>query len=309
MAYYQEVNLSYKVERTTLEKDGILASLFLPQSETIACSTCIITLGGASGGLSESRAQLLASHGFAALSLAYFAMEGLPCRLEEIPIEYFEKAFAWLENHPTISFDRIALWGVSRGSELSLLLGSLFPEKIKALVAYAPTSVIYGALIDPEKPAWVYQGKPLAPNAPFLLTRRDIEMQKDSTRAISLTPFFLEGMKDIQRFSASAIPVEKIQCPLLLISGEEDQMWPATLFASQIQQRLKAHHSPISCCHYSYAGAGHSIAPSGDRANVRQVHSLDKLWFNFGGNFEEDTKASLDAWEKTLQFFSLHLMN
>ena len=58
----------------------------------------VITLGGSGGGLSESRAQILASHGFASLALAYFREEDLPPVLKEIPLEYFKQRSSGLKN-------------------------------------------------------------------------------------------------------------------------------------------------------------------------------------------------------------------
>lgn len=45
--------------------------------------------GGAEG-IIETRAALLASHGFAALSLAYFKYKDLPEKLQDVPVDYFE---------------------------------------------------------------------------------------------------------------------------------------------------------------------------------------------------------------------------
>ena len=257
----------------------------------------IITLGGGVGGLTEFRSQLLASYGFSSLALTFFGTQGLPSELKEIPLESFEGV---LNRFPQ---KKIALWGVSRGAELALILGSLFPEKIDAIAAYVPSSAIYGSLIDPNKPAWVYRNQLLAPNAPFPCTVEDLESLWIKRKPIALTPFFLKGMEDKAAFSASAIQVEKLKCPLLLISGEDDQMWPSTIFASQIQARLKEKNCSIPSSHYSYPGAGHFLTPFCDRVNIARIPPLDRFLFDFGGNPEDDRKASLDAWDKTVQFF------
>jgi dienelactone hydrolase len=293
------------VKREAVAQGGIFGTLFSPASKPPFPAPLIITLGGGAGGLNEFRAQLLASYGFISLSLAYFGCEGLPPDLANIPLEYFEKAIAWLQNHPAIDPCQIALWGISRGAELSLIIGSLFPQKISAIAAYVPSSVVYEALIYPDQPAWTYRGKPLLPGAPFPLTSDDLPLNRD--KPLALTPFFLQGMENKELFNASAIPVENLQCPLLLISGEEDQMWPSTLFAHQIQLRLQKKGSSISCSHYSYPGAGHFLTPFGSHITSGRVHSLDSLCFDFGGHPEANAKASLDAWEKTLRFFELYL--
>ena len=56
------------------------------------------------GGLIEYRASLLASHGFAALALAYCDYEDLPLHPEKIELEYFEEAVNFLLRHPKVIF-------------------------------------------------------------------------------------------------------------------------------------------------------------------------------------------------------------
>ena len=49
----------------------------------------VIDLFGTVGGLIEFRSALLASRGFASLSLAYFAFDDLPKTLGEVDFDYF----------------------------------------------------------------------------------------------------------------------------------------------------------------------------------------------------------------------------
>ncbi|HSX25688.1 MAG TPA: acyl-CoA thioester hydrolase/BAAT C-terminal domain-containing protein [Chlamydiales bacterium] len=295
-----------EVMRIPVRENGLVATLFLPPSETPL--PVVITLTGSGGGLSESRAQILASHGFASLALAYFREENLPPVLKEIPLEYFQTAIEWLKMRPEIDGKRIGLWGVSRGGELALLLGTVFPDDIQAIAAFVPSSVAYGAITDKDAPAWVYKGKPLLPNAPFSEQIYDSEMGQTPEKAIPLTPSFLLGMEEKAAFEAAAIPVEKIQCPILLVSGQDDQMWPSALFCQQITERLKAQGSSIFCTHLSYPRAGHSISPSLNRPKgTLEQHPIAKLWFTFGGNEKEDALAREDAWKHTLHFFRSNL--
>ena len=276
------------------------SKLFLPLTEKRL--PLIITLGGFRGGLHEERAKNLVNHGFATLALAYFGCEGLPSTLQEIPLEYFERVIDEIKQHPSIDSSRIGLWGISRGAELSLILGTLIPKKIQAIVATVPSSAVYGSILS-SAPAWIYRGQPIAPNAPFPPLIFDPKWGKDPENALALTPFFLEGMKDVTAFTSSQIPVEKIQCPLLLISAENDQMWPSTRYSEQIMIRLKK--SSIPCKHISYPEAGHAISSSG---NEIELHPILKIWFAFGGNLRDNARAKIDAWEKTLKFFKCFLL-
>ncbi len=286
-----------RMHRIPLQDYGLVGALYLPEEK--GPHPLVIALGGFRGGANESRSAKLSSCGFASLSLAYFGCAGLPPMLQEIPLEYCQKAIDWASSHPSIDPGRIALWGVSRGAELSLLLASIFPNRFSAIAATVPTSAIYGS-IQSDAPAWVYQGLPLGPSAPFPELRFDPGVGQTPESALALTPFFLEGMKDRSAFAASRIPVEKIGCPLLLVSGEDDQMWPSTLFAEQIMDRLQAKGSAVSRSHLSYPGAGHGISASEESV---ELHPVAKLWFAFGGNLRDNANAKADSWEKTVSFF------
>src|SRR3954470_4655074 len=80
---------------------GLVATLFLPGLPAPG----IVVLGGSEGGLAQAEelAAGLASHGFAALALAYFGAAGLPERLAEIPLEYLEAAVDRLLARPELA--------------------------------------------------------------------------------------------------------------------------------------------------------------------------------------------------------------
>lgn len=274
--------------RKEIREQGVVGTLFLnPKS-----STTVIILGGSSGGLKEERAESLAKEGMNALALAYFGVESLPKDLKEIPLEYFETA---IEIASRFS-EKIGLWGVSRGAELSLLLGTLFPKKIHVIAAHVPSSVVFGALNGQDLPAWLYRGKPIQPSAPFQYSSEAMgEREEDAIRA---TPSFLRSMLAKEAFEKAAICVEKIECPLFLISAEDDQMWPSSLFAKQIVERLKERGSNIEVTHLSYRGVGH--APS---KGTFGFHPVMKRWFAYGGCPEENARAAIEWTQKTILFF------
>jgi dienelactone hydrolase len=123
----------------------------------------VIVVSGGGGVIEEFKAAVLASHGYAALALAYFAQQGLPRGLVNIPLEYFENAIAWVRAQRWFSDRLLAVWGDWRGGELALLLGATFPE-ISAVMAWAPSGVIFWALGlaepgDTRPPAaWTFRG-------------------------------------------------------------------------------------------------------------------------------------------------------
>lgn len=298
---------SPQVKRIPIKKEGMVGMLFLPSAQYPV--PAIIALSGSTGGLCENRAQLLASRGFAVLALGYFGMEGLPESLENIPLEYFKNAIDWLKSRSEIHGDRIGLYGFSRGAELALTIGSIFPDSVQAIAAALPSSVIYSGLCDHLEPAWTYQGVAVSPSAPVLAAPENGRQGYDESHPISLADNFLRGMRnEPEAFQAAAIHVERIKCPLLVISGGDDRMWPSALFAQQIEERLLAYRSGVSFTHLHYPKAGHQIGvPYLPSAGAVFCPPTGKMWFALGGSAYEDDLASRDSWHKMIAFFETYL--
>jgi uncharacterized protein len=102
---------------TKVSDDGLVATLHLPRES--GRRPAVIVLSGSEGGLANANlfGAPLAAAGFVTMSLAYFAMDGLPRDLSRIPLEYFKKAIDWLRVHPAVDADRVAVFGMSRGGE------------------------------------------------------------------------------------------------------------------------------------------------------------------------------------------------
>lgn len=228
------------IKREVIE-DGLVADLFYDVDQP---RKAIIMLGGSEGGKTWSRIRqpvdLLVQRGYAIFSLAYFKAQGLPGTLEEIPLEYFEKAFAWLSVQSGIVADKVAILGGSKGAEAALLLGSRYPQ-IKAIVAFSPSSVVWQGIPKRRfelgkavKSSWAYQGKGL----PFLAYPTPIS--KITLITLRLRKLHEVALQERARVQEAALPVENIQGAVLLISGKRDLLWPATCMGEQIEERLTA---------------------------------------------------------------------
>lgn len=299
---------SLDVKRISINENGLVGCLFLPPSEEPL--PVVITFTGSNGGLSENKSKLLASHGFAVFALGYFGVDGLPNQLEKIPMEYFERAFEWLKSRSDVDGTRIGLYGTSRGGELVLILGSLFPNSMKAIVSAVPSSVYYAAVgsVANDIPAWTYKGKPLG-IAPYKEKDLPENYGKDPQYPIALTPNFLQSMQENpEMYASAAIPVENIKSPLMVISGGDDQMWPSSLYARQIHDRLAQYKSPIPFIHLDYPLAGHQIGiPAMPHSGSTYYHPVTKEWYAMGGTPQNDDRASRDSWKKIIEFFRNHL--
>jgi dienelactone hydrolase len=299
-----------KGQRRLVEVEGLVGTLFCPY--TSGPHPAVITLGGVGGGLREGGAEALASEGFAALALAYFGLEGLPRELVEIPLEYFERAIAWLKFQPEVDAKRIAVVGNSKGGELALLLGATYPEDVRVIVGYAPSGVVWqGVTFDrefyhrgPSSP-WALRGEPV----PF--ARFANPLPAEMVRMIGFyfgrhpivgRVFYERALENEAAIAAAEIAVEKIHGPLLLISGTDDQMWPSTPLSDMAIERLMAHDHPFPYEHMRYEGAGHTIT----LPNSEPPPSWASR-YEVGGTREANEFANADSWTKVLGFLEKYL--
>jgi pimeloyl-ACP methyl ester carboxylesterase len=238
----------------------------------------VLFFGGSDGGMTEAvlQAELLASHGYPALALAYFNEPGLPDALERIPLEYFAKAIRWLRWSLGGDTHRLVVWGVSRGSEAALLLGAYYPELVGAVIAGSPSSVANEAFsathpVPAFQPAWTFDGKPLPAARPL-------------------------GDPASTGDPAAVIPVQRIRGPVLLLLGADDRLWPSPAYAAAIMHRLGTYHDRFAHLEVVFAGAGHAAG----FAFPYDAAPADGL----GGTQVANSTAETAAWHDALAFLA-----
>jgi uncharacterized protein len=281
------------VTKTDVRDNGLYGELYAPTGKTNL--PAIIVLGGSEGGLTSASttAASFNRQGYAVLVLAYFAEVGLPRTLENIPVEYFDKGIVWLKGRPEVNPAKIGAVGGSRGSEAVLLMASRNKD-IKAVMVFAPNGIMLKG-IDPQamgraSSAWSLGGKELPYVFPDF-SRTGLDMY---TSVLRSKP-------------GAEIASENINGPILLISGEDDQLWPSTPLANQVVARLKSKGFRHSVQHLSYPGAGHYVF-AGDVSGrpapqPGAAASATPGGMNLGGTPEGNFKAWTDNWPKTLKFF------
>jgi len=307
------------VTEIDVESHGILGKLYRPATNIIHPG--IIVVGGSGGGLSWSDevANRLAGKGYAALALAYFRYGDLPKALVNIPLEYFKTAMNWMHGQEEINTEKLVVVGGSRGGELALILGATFPI-VKAVIAYAPSSVVWGACgptTSIGKAAWTYQGHPLprmktgvSPSA--LCEYLKMGLCWISRRPFRETPLFMTALSNASCVGQASIPVENINAPILLISGDDDQIWPSNLMCDMIMDRLRRYGFRFPCKHMNYEDAGHAISfpdlPLEAYYNSRKTaHPLTGLVYDLGGDPEKTAHAAKAAWDEVVVFLEKYV--
>ena len=312
---FSRVLLAPNIVQTPVRDGRLRGTLFAPSGASR--SPAAVVLGGSDGGnLYTFVAALLAAHGITALSLAYFAHEDLPQNMIEIPVEYFADAVRWLGARPEVGGSRVGILGFSRGAEAALLTGANTPE-IGAVVALAPGSLTGGGIAGADlsamgKPAWTLNGAPtpLLPPPWDPVSMKEAQTAFMSGRPLAAMPGILRALESAGGgIDAVAIPVERIRGPILLMSGEDDQLWPSARFAEIAVQRLEAAGFSYPFEHLRYPDAGHfAVLPPNlpARTDVAR-HPLVPMALAFGGTPRGNAAASADLWPRIVAFLRRHL--
>jgi hypothetical protein len=153
---------SASVVVTDVAANGVLGQFYRPAGD--GPFPAVIALVGSQGGLLHQLPKVLAAHGYAVLSLAYFNYTSpvdntsLPVSPFLIPVEYFGKAIAWLQSQPGIDPKRIGMIGTSLGGMVALQVATIYPQ-VKTVIVFGSVPVIGRQLI--------YQGHDLPRDIPI----------------------------------------------------------------------------------------------------------------------------------------------
>jgi dienelactone hydrolase len=262
--------LDPSVRVTRVREQGLVGAFYEPRGA--GRHPAVLVLTGSGGGIPPPAGPAggLASRGYAVLALAYFNAEGLPPTLSNIPLEYFGTALNWLAAQPSVDPDRIGVVGGSRGAELALLLGALYP-RLRAVAAFEPSNVVWRGCCDRfSVVAWRLHGQPVP---------------------------------------TAEIQVEKIHGAILLVSGKSDGVWDSAPMGDAIVRRLQAHHFEFPYRHLSYDHAGHAIGrPYTTTMNLNSLrHPLTGRIMQMGGTPQGTAHAREDSWRELLTFLDANL--
>lgn len=267
-------------------------------------ATTLVLIGGGPWG--DFWASEVAKRKYIGFSLPYRTDDNLPFLLEEIPLEYFENALTWLAGQPEVNPEKIVVMGASRNAELALMIASEFPNLVSGVIAYSPSSAHWSNSVMPFnsseiKPSWTYNNTAL----PYIQMPRLEGSESDTIKTLD---YWLSGLSDTAQFKIGAIPVEKINGPILMFSGLDDRVWPSALMSGQITDRLKNHNFQHVITNMKYIGAGHLISGNPSTEAEAQMGKMvigEKTYlFSFGGNPASDFQAKQDAQNEVYKYLS-----
>ena len=269
----------------------------------------IILLGGSEGGSFVTRgATALASRGFAVLALPYYSppqwhsqkaeLPTLPAAFADIPIERLNEARAWLQSRDDVDATRIAIHGTSKGAEFALLAALHLPW-VTSVVAVVPTDVVWagwGPDVDSDKrSSFALNGKsfPFVPYVDFgkefmgFQTGEAVRIRRPQDKGRAANP---------AAAVAARIAVERIKVPVMVIGGQDDQVWASGMMAQNIAERRA--EAKLDTEALIYVDAGHYLGGTGYNPTTQYDAGPSKS----GGTPAGNAAAQADAWPKTIAF-------
>jgi len=301
------------VRETEIREGRLRGRLFEPASD--GPHPGVMLIPGSGGGVYREQAALLAANGFIVLNLPYFNYDDLQTYQVNVPVEYFGEALEWFQKR--LGHTRIAVTGASKGGEGSLVVASHFPEMVAACAPVVPGDIYLGAWDESNAagPAWTLGGEAL----PWAGTPEDYallapEVQEEQLAWVSgegdpETPFNTRrGMEafyvDRAVYQRAAIPIERIRCPILLITGTDDQSWPSEIACERAVTRLKEKGFSYPLKYLGLDGAGHLLIYPGMPTvmSTAIVHPLIPVFFTLGGRPDVNAHAQREHWKALIQF-------
>ncbi|MEW6282849.1 MAG: acyl-CoA thioester hydrolase/BAAT C-terminal domain-containing protein, partial [Candidatus Eremiobacterota bacterium] len=127
---------------------------------------------------------------------------------------------------------------------------------------------------------------------------------------------FEEAVQDRTVRDRGRLAVEKVEAPLLLLSGQQDGVWPSSAFSELVCQRLKKVGQEFEVTHRTYAQAGHMLGPElGYPHRPTGCLMQDEPpcpgappgLYDLGGRPAHQAHAQRDSWNALLDFLGRHL--
>ena len=150
--------------------------------------------------------------------------------------------------------------GTSFGAEAALLTAA-YDVRVHAVVAIAPSAVVWaGVETDGHGDArqvshWTWRGRPL----PFVRLDESWEPDRDPPSFRPQYELSLRRHAD----AGAAIPVERIAGEVVLVAGEDDEVWPSDVFVQMIDDRRRPHGLRTTVV--THPRAGHRVVLPGER--------------------------------------------
>ena len=245
-----------KTITTSVQMEGFEAILYPGNGRK---DKVMIVMSGSNGGmkLTKQEAEFYHRNGIPSLALALFKTKQTPKELSRVPVEFVEKAIAWLIKQ---GYKQIGIDGTSKGSEMALIAASLFPE-LSCVIVRVPSHFVSEGLSGSGKnkapsgtSCWSYRGREL-PYAPYRSRTFNILQMFMREKEMHIITF----NRDKEITPETLIPIENIKAPILMLSSKHDEVWPSYESAVYMEKKLTEIGFPYTHKHIAYEHMSHAV--------------------------------------------------
>jgi len=215
-----------KTETTSIEQEGFEAVLYTRKKPKKRCMIVNIAFGGGSIFV-KGMARWLLKNKTDVLGLTVYGSKQTGIDQSEIPLEYIEKAVAWLRAR---GYEKIGILGLSIGASMAMTAASLMPEDLDLVISLSGFDRVFegvcglGTQYPSGHSSFTWRGEEI-PYQPFYLTKKEYaKAMKDAKKEHGETYGRMLWEDSIRKEEnrEALIPVEKIRAPLLMFGAETD---------------------------------------------------------------------------------------
>ncbi len=290
----------------TLERDGFYG---LYHEGTKYPDVVILrTAGsGAPKGNVISCSKFLFEAGYSVLCIGYYMWGTLGDVIDEIPLDYVEKAISWVRSYTGNSNLRIGITGLSQGASYALAAAARIPD-ISAVAAASPFDHVMEGNTNSFRrtghSSYTWHGEPL-PYTRWKLLDASLpkllfHILRDKEYGISRMMRYGYDKNGID--PVSAIEVENMHADLLLLASKDDDCWPSDEAVPRMVERLRvagySHHVESHIYERGCHNMGGDMTLTGKTG--KKMKRLMRSW----ADHPDDCLACIeDSKERILTFF------
>lgn len=286
-----------------VREDGLIG-FFLSKKGNETAPIVIILPGSGKNLMDTDEVAGLVQEGYDVFSIAYFGKRHLPERIAKVPIEYINSCIKWIKKKKNKE-RKIFLLGISKGAELGLIYASKF-QNIDGLICYSPSNIVLPDHVgidqdDLHVSSWTYEGKEIA----FADIARFNEKAGEVIYKKYIDPVFETSFTS----SKGLINVRMIDCPILLLSGKSDLVWPAYKMSEMMVKEIRQYGKNKNVISIGYKNAGHQFFWLNKEAPTKvttgqstRLSGIKKHKFIYGGTREGTKAAMIESRKEVLKF-------
>uniref|UniRef100_A0A3P9QDK0 Acyl-coenzyme A thioesterase 1-like n=1 Tax=Poecilia reticulata TaxID=8081 RepID=A0A3P9QDK0_POERE len=261
------------IQRIEISDEELRGGLFVPPGP--GPFPGILDLWGGGGGLLEYRSALLASRGYVCLALEYFKTGQM--KSTDMSFEYFE------------------------------VCGLIHQKTKKPLIFLFISKEPDYENIQPAACVCVQKAYRVLKDHPQVIPDRFNKIRVDENNHQIWRDVGLALLKE----PSMKVDVAKINCPLMLVNGCDDQNWCSVETADDISKTMDAAGKGHLLTRLDYPDTGHLIEPPFSphcvAGNFMVYSSNEKVIQRYGGKTKPHSDAQDDSWRKILSFLRRHL--